>query len=260
MKGVILTGGKGTRLWPLTEVTNKHLVPVGNLPMIEYPLYTLNNLGVDSISVVTGGEHFKDMVGYLGNVHRDINFSYHYQIKARGNAQAVSLTEKFLNGKIAVMLGNNIFEDDFSNAAREFEDSDLGLMLFLKEVNDPSRFGVAEIDKKSKRIISIEAKPKIPKSNLAITGLYFYDESVFNKIKMLQPSLRGELELTDLNKLYLKNSKVGYSILKGFWDDAGVIKSRQECEKFVKYGLEDKVISTLQKNNKKLFPIGLKCF
>ena len=244
MKGIILAGGKGTRLYPLTAVTNKHLVPVGNIPMIEYPLFTLQRLNVDSISIVTGGEHFQDIAKYLGTLHPKTSFSYHYQQEAGGIAQALSLTEKFVrNGKIAVILGDNIYEDDFSKAAKEFQESNLGAMIFLKQVSDPSRFGVAEII--DGKIVSLEEKPKEPKSNLAVTGLYFYDETVFDKIKQLKPSARGEFEITDVNNLYLKEGKLGYCILNGFWSDAGTYESRRFCEDFVKLWHEKKVLDDM---------------
>ena len=248
MKGIILAGGKGTRLYPLTAVTNKHLVPVGNIPMIEYPLFTLKGLNVDSISVVTGGEHFQDIAKYLGTLHLDTAFSYHYQAEAGGIAQALSLTEKFVrNGKIAVILGDNIFENDFLEAAKKFEESNLGAMIFLKKVNDPSRFGVAEIV--DGKIMSLEEKPKEPKSNLAVTGLYFYDETVFDKIKLLKPSARGEFEITDVNNAYLKEGKLGYHILDGFWSDAGTCESRRFCEDFVKLWHEKKVLESIGLND-----------
>lgn len=249
MKGIILAGGKGTRLWPLTAVTNKHLVPVGNLPMIEYPLFTLRNLRVDSISVVTGGEHFKDIAKYLGTLHKDINFSYHYQAEAEGIAQALSLTESFMgNGKIAVILGDNIFKENFYKAAKKFEKSDLGAMLFLKKVQEPFKFGVAEI--KRNKIISIEEKPLKPKSNLVVTGLYFYDSTVFEKIKKLKPSARGEYEITDINNMYIKEGRIGFHILNKFWSDAGTWKSRGKCSENVKNKLERMILSTIIKNSR----------
>ena len=244
MKGIILAGGKGTRLYPLTAVTNKHLVPIGNIPMIEYPLFTLNQLNVDSISVVTGGEHFQDIAKYLGTLHKDLAFSYHFQSEAGGIAQALSLTEQFVrNGKIAVILGDNIFENDFTEEVKKFEESNLGAMIFLKKVNDPSRFGVAEI--KDGKIISLEEKPKEPKSNLAVTGLYFYDKTIFDKIKQLKPSARGELEITDVNNLYLKEGNLGFHILDGFWSDAGTYESRKFCGDFVKLWHEKKVLESI---------------
>ena len=248
MKGVILAGGRGTRLWPLTTVTNKHLVPVGNLPMIEYPLFTLKNLKVDSMSVVMGGEHFKDIAKYLGTLHKDINFSYHCQAEAGGIAQALSITESFIgNGKIAVILGDNIFKENFYKAAQKFEKSDLGAMLFLKKIKEPSRFGVAEI--KEDKIISIEEKPKKPKSNLVVTGLYLYDSTVFEKIKKLKPSARGEYEITDVNNMYIEEGKMGFHIFNKFWSDAGTWKSRRKCSKYVENKLEQAILSTIIKKN-----------
>ena len=163
MKGVILAGGKGTRLFPLTAVTNKHLVAVGNLPMIEYPLYTLSCLDLDSLSVVTGGEHFQAISEYLSKMHPKVNFSFHYQREAGGIAQALALTEPFVrDSKLAVILGDNIFENDVASAARNFaNNTDNGAMLFLKRASCPERFGIAEVE--GDRIVSIEEKPKSPK-------------------------------------------------------------------------------------------------
>jgi len=245
MKGVILAGGKGTRMMPLTAVTNKHLIPVGKLPMIEYPLFTLGRLGVSSISVVTGGEHFQNISAYLSGMHQEINFSYHDQREAGGIAQALSLTEPYLgNKRIAVILGDNIFEGDFSECAKKFEDSDFGAMLFLKEVGDPERFGVAELG--DGRVVGIEEKPSSPKSNFAVTGLYFYDATVFDKIRKLRPSGRGELEITDVNNQYVEEGELGYQIVEGFWSDAGTHESRNHCEQFVRGGLEQEVWQTLK--------------
>lgn len=250
MKGIILAGGKGTRMLPLTAVTNKHLISVGKLPMIEYPLYTIRNLEVDSISVVTGGEHFQNIAEYLGNLHKEIHFSYHYQAEPRGIAQALSLTESFVkDGKFAVILGDNIFEENFIQEAKIFEESDLGAMLFLKKVSDPQRFGVVEINKD--KIISIEEKPKKLKSDLAVTGLYFYDSSVFDKIKKLEPSKRGEYEITDVNNMYIQEGRAGFHIVEGFWSDAGKHESRERCSEFVKDNLEKKVKRGLPKKVQK---------
>jgi len=244
MKGVILAGGKGSRLWPLTAVTNKHLVPVGNLPMIEFPLFAIQNLGVNAISIVTGGEHFQDIAKYLGELHKNLNFSYHYQAEAGGIAQALALVEHYVNDKkIAVILGDNIFDEDFNEAAMEFEKSELGAMLFLKEVPDPERFGVAEV--KDGKIIGIEEKPAKPKSNLAVTGLYFYDSSVFDKIRKLKPSARGEFEITDVNNMYVEEGRAGYRIVNGFWSDAGTVPSRMKCDEFVRKSMQRKIIESL---------------
>lgn len=259
MRGVILAGGKGTRMWPLTAVTNKHLAPVGRLPMIEYPLYTLKKMGIRSVNVVTGGEHFEDIAKYLEETHREISFSYHYQKEAGGIAQALSLVEDFAKGeKLAVILGDNIFEGDFSRAAREFEGSDLGAMLFLKKVPDPKRFGVAEIDESEGKIISLKEKPKKPKSNLVVTGLYFYDGSVFDRIKKLKPSGRGEYEITDVNCSYLDENRVGFYELNGFWSDAGTHESRERCCEFVKKGLESDVLSMFSKEVLYSLPVDVR--
>lgn len=250
MRGVILAGGHGSRLYPLTAVTNKHLTPIGNLPMIEYPLHTFGSLNLVSISIVTGGEHFKDIAGYLVGVHPEHNFSFHYQKTAGGIAQALQVPGAFLKGnKLAVILGDNIFEDDFAEAAKSFENSDYGAMLFLKRVIDPERFGVAEVS--GDNIVSIEEKPKSPKSDLAVTGLYFFDDTVFEKIAKLRPSSRGELEVTDLNNLYLAEGRLTYALVDGFWSDSGTCSSRRVCEDFVRKGLEKRVMGSLSSDIRK---------
>lgn len=237
MKGIILAGGNGTRLFPLTAVTNKHLVPVNNLPMIEYPLSTLRKLNPDSISIVTGGENFQDVARYLGIIHPDINFSFHIQLKAEGIAQALNLTKSSVkNDKLAVILGDNIFEHDFSEAYLKFEEDNLDAMVFLKESKYPQRFGVAEV--MGNRVISIEEKPKSPRSNLVTTGFYLYDSTIFDKIKRLIPSKRGEYEITDVNNMYLAEGRLGYYQISDFWGDAGTIPSRENCAEFVRLGLE----------------------
>ncbi|MBI2045152.1 NTP transferase domain-containing protein [Candidatus Pacearchaeota archaeon] len=247
MRGVILAGGKGTRLFPLTAVINKHLAPVGSLPMIEYPLHTLTKMGIKEISVVTGGEHFSDIARYLGQLHPDINFSFHYQPEAGGIAQALALVKHVVgNEMIVVILGDNIFEDDFLQAAKNFENSSFGAMFFLKRVLNPGRFGVAEID--GVKIIGIEEKPKQPKTDLAVTGIYFFDSTVFDKISKLKPSWRGEYEITDANNEYIAEGKAGYYLVNGFWSDAGTMDSRKSCEEFVKKGLESNVLRSLSAN------------
>lgn len=257
MRGIILAGGYGTRLAPLTFVTNKHLAPVGNLPMIEYPLHTLRQLGAEEISVVTGGNDFDAIGRYLAN-HAETNFSFHVQGEAGGIPQALSLGKPSLGtGKIAVILGDNIFEDDFKEAAEEFDQSDLGAMLFLKKVSDPQRYGVVELE--NGKIKSFEEKPKKPKSDLVSTGLYFFDNSVFDKIKNLRPSKRGELEMVEVLDQYVTEEKAGYSIVKGFWSDAGTIPSRELCNRVVSRGLENKVLSTFPKQMKDRLPPELLC-
>ena len=222
MKGVILAGGLGTRLMPCTKVTNKHLLPVYDKPMIYYPLRALVNAGLEDIMIVTGGSNAGDFLRLLGNGQefglKDI--SYTYQEGEGGIADALRLAENFIDkDKMVVMLGDNIIRDDISNAVKEFEKQDRGARIFLKEVNNPERFGVAELE--GGRVINIEEKPKKPKTNYAVVGLYMYDSDVFEIIETLKPSGRGELEITDVNNEYIKRGTMTYSILKGWWGDAG---------------------------------------
>ncbi len=239
MKGVILAGGLGTRLMPCTKVTNKHLLPVYNKPMIYYPLGTLVNAGIKDIMIVTGGSHAGDFLRLLGNGQefglKDI--SYTYQEGEGGIADALKLAENFVDyDKVIVVLGDNIIKDDITTAVREFDEQKEGARIFLKEVNDPERFGVAEIDKD--RVINIEEKPEKPKSNYAVTGLYMYDSNVFEIIRNLKPSNRGELEITDVNNEYIKNGTMTYSILKGWWSDAGTFESLFRASHLVREALE----------------------
>ena len=241
MKGVILAGGTGSRLGKLTSVLNKHLVAVGNVPMIEYPLATLKKIGVNEIIVVTGAEHVGTVVQYLTKEHPEIDFTYKVQKTAGGIAQALALVENVCkDSKVAVILGDNVIEENFSDVARKFENSNLGAMLFLKQVPDPERFGVAEV--KGDKILSIEEKPKIPKSNLAVIGLYFYDSTVFDKIRQLKPSVRGEYEITEVNQMYVKDNRASFKILNGFWSDAGTPESRKKAENYVLEKGQDKFL------------------
>ncbi len=242
MKGIILAGGKGTRLGRHTIVLNKHLVAVGSYPMIEYPLSTLHRMGIKDIIIVTGAEHAGLIMNYLANAHPEIDFTYKVQKDAGGIAQALSLVENIVRGeKIAVILGDNIFDADFSSHSKEFADGNHGTMLFLKAVDDPCRFGVAEIaEGKISRIIE---KPSSPNSNLAVTGLYFYDETVFDKIRTLKPSARGELEITDVNNMYVDENRAVYGLVPGFWSDAGTHLSRQHSEEFIKESKYDPLSS-----------------
>jgi len=235
MKGIILAGGIGSRLEKLTSVLNKHLVAVGKYPMIEYPLSTLRRLGVEEdIIVVTGSDHVGTIVQYLTKEHPRINFTYKVQKEARGIAQALGLVEGICkNEKIAVILGDNIFEQDFSEEAKYFEKLDNGAMFFFKEVSNPMRFGVPIIDKG--RLIGIEEKPKQPRSNLAVTGLYFFDKQVFDFIKNLKPSERGEYEISDVNEQYIQQGRAMFKVISGFWSDAGTHESRKLAEDYV-YG------------------------
>lgn len=224
MKGVILAGGFGTRLRPLTLITNKHLLPVYNRPMILYPLDTLKKAGIDEIMIVCGKEHTGHFMNFLGSGEEyGVRLSYAQQNGAGGIADALGLAEDFADDqKVAVILGDNVFEDDFSEDFKIFENQK-GSRIFVKEVSDPERFGVAEIS--GGKIIATEEKPKNPKSNLAIVGLYLYDPDVFSKIKKLVPSARGELEVTDLHNAYIAEKSLSYGMVRGFWSDAGTFDS-----------------------------------
>jgi glucose-1-phosphate thymidylyltransferase len=233
MKGIILAGGMGTRMSPCTKVTNKHLLPVYKKPMIYYPVEALVKAGVKNILIITGPENAGDFMKLLGS-GKDFGceFTYRIQDEAGGIAQALSLAENFVHGdKMVVVLGDNIFEDDMGEFVRSFE-KEGGAHIFLKEVSDPERFGVAEVD--GNRIVSIEEKPEKPKTNYATIGLYMYDSSVFEIIRTLKPSGRGELEITDVNNAYIEKGKMGFSILKGFWTDAGTFESLYRAFKLLK--------------------------
>lgn len=228
-KGVVLAGGLGTRLRPMTLVTNKHLLPVYNKPMVFYPINTLINAGIKDIMIVTGCEHMGQMINILKSGKEfGCKFSYAVQEEAGGIAQALGLCEDFANGEpVAVILGDNIFEEKFSS--KLFKS---GARVYLKEMTDPRRFGVPVFEKN--RIIAIEEKPKEPKSDFAVTGLYLYDNSVFDIIKTLKPSDRGELEITDVNNYYISKSSLDYEIFDGFWSDAGTPDSLLKSSNFVK--------------------------
>ncbi|HEY4695497.1 MAG TPA: sugar phosphate nucleotidyltransferase [Candidatus Hydromicrobium sp.] len=240
MKGVILAGGLGSRLMPCTKVTNKHLLPVYDKPMIYYPLRTLVNAGLEDIMIVTGGNNAGDFLRLLGNGSefglKDI--SYTYQEGEGGIADALRLAENFIDkDKTVVILGDNIIRDDISNAVKEFEKQDRGARIFLKEVSDPERFGVAEIE--GGRVINIEEKPEKPKTNYAVVGIYMYDSDVFEIIETLKPSGRGELEITDVNNEYIRKGTMTYSILEGWWTDAGTFESLFRASNLVRDALKD---------------------
>ncbi len=222
MKGVILAGGKGSRLYPLTRVTNKHLLPVYDRPMIYYPLQTLINAGIDNIMIVSGRGHAGHFLELLGSGARfGVHLTYEIQDSAGGIAQALSLTRDFADDEpVVVILGDNIFEDDIREDVKSFR---TGARVFLKQVPDANRFGVAQI--RDGGIISIEEKPEIPGSDLAVTGLYMYDPRVFDIIRTLEPSGRGELEITDVNNEYIRMGELGFSTLNGYWSDAGTFES-----------------------------------
>lgn len=225
MKGIILAGGTGSRLFPLTKVTNKHLLPVGRKPMILHPVGKLVEAGIEEILVVTGVEHMGAVVTLLGS-GKDFGcrFTYKVQDEPGGIAQALGLAEDFGRGsKIAVLLGDNIFTDSLKPFAVSFHEQAKGAKILVKEVTDPQRFGVAEID--GGKIAGIEEKPKAPKSHFAVTGVYFYDETVFNVIRGLRPSGRGELEITDVNNAYIRQGTLTWDKLEGSWTDAGTFDS-----------------------------------
>ncbi len=226
MKGIVLAGGLGKRLRPLTKITNKHLLAIWDRPMIYYPIQTLVDAGIKDIMIVTGGNHAGEFLRLLGNGHefglKHINYTY--QEGEGGIADALRLTKDFAEGeKIAVILGDNIIEKSIKQYVQKFEAQKKGARILLKEVEDPQRFGV--VDFRDKKVISIEEKPKEPKSNFVVTGIYMYDSQVFKIVKALKPSKRGELEITDVNNAYLKTGNLQYDILDGWWTDAGSFES-----------------------------------
>jgi len=227
MKGVILAGGYGTRLNPLTRVTNKHLLGIYDKPMIYYPIQCLVNAGIKDIMVVTGGNKAGDFLELLGN-GKEFGLSelhYTYQEGAGGIAEALGLTRDFIdNDKVVVVLGDNIIEKNIRKAVADFFTQAQGAKIMLKEVSDPQRFGVAEVDDKG-NVLGIEEKPSQPKSNYAVIGIYMYDEQVFDIISKLEPSGRGELEITDVNNAYIKKGTMTSEVLEGWWTDAGTIES-----------------------------------
>ena len=236
MRGIVLAGGTGTRLYPCTEVTNKHLLPVYDKPMIFHPLETLRNMGIKDIMIVTGGECMHDFLRLLGSGSKmDINFTYRIQDDALGIAHALLLAEDFAkagneNEKIAVILGDNIFED--VALPKEEQEND-NAIIFIKEVDEPERFGVVEFDNKN-NAIKIEEKPKTPKSKHVVTGLYLYPNDVFDVIKKLKISSRGEYEITDVNNYYIEQGRMKVVKLDGFWSDAGTFDSLHKATSFIK--------------------------
>jgi glucose-1-phosphate thymidylyltransferase len=226
MKGVVLAGGTGSRLNPLTRVTNKHLLPVYDKPMVYYPIQTLVNAGIEEILLVTGGKNAGDFLRLLGN-GRDFglrHLNYTYQEGEGGIAEALGLAEYFAAGdSICVVLGDNIIENNISDAADMFRKQKDGAKILLKEVTDAQRFGVAEL--RGEKVLGIEEKPKNPKSNCAVIGIYMYDATVFEKIRRLKPSGRGELEITDVNNFYIEEGRLTYGVLEGWWTDAGTFES-----------------------------------
>ena len=233
LKGVVLAGGTGSRLMPLTKVTNKHLLPIGQKPMIYYPIEKLTAIGVEQILIVTGVEYMGDVVGLLGSGREfDCHFTYRVQDEAGGIAEAMGLAENFTQEQpMAVILGDNIFWANLKGYADKFIAQKTGARVLLKQVQSPQRFGVAEIS--DGKVISIEEKPKEPKSHYIITGIYFYDATVFDIIRTLKPSRRGELEISDVNSAYIAKNQLAYDILDGWWTDAGTFESLNRANELV---------------------------
>lgn len=242
MKGVILAGGLGTRLFPLTKITNKHLLPVYDRPMIYYPIQTLVNAGVDDIMIVTGGRKSGDFLSLLGN-GKDFglkHLNYTYQEGEGGIAEALGLAEHWAKGEaIAVVLGDNLIENNIRKAVADFRAQGRGAKILLKEVHDPHRFGVATLE--GTKVGKIVEKPKQPETNLAVIGIYMYDSRVWEIIKTLVPSDRGELEITDVNNWYIKDGTMTWEKLAGWWTDAGTFESLHHAAQLVAEGGANKL-------------------
>lgn len=234
MKGVVLAGGTGSRLFPLTKITNKHLLPIYDKPMIYYPIQTLVDAGIEEVLVVTGGRNAGDFLRLLANGKefwlRSINYAY--QEGEGGIAEALALAEHFADGdRICVVLGDNIIEGSIRGAVEAFEKQESGAKILLKQVQDAERFGVAEL--LDGRVVGIEEKPRAPKSDFAVTGFYLYDHSVFNKCRVLKPSARGELEISDVNNAYIREGTMTFDFLEGWWTDAGTFESLLRAQHLV---------------------------
>ena len=249
MKGVVLAGGTGSRLLPLTKVTNKHLLPIYDKPMIYYPIQTLVNAGVLDVLLVTGGRNAGEFLRLLGD-GRTLGLerlNYTYQEGEGGIAQALGLAERFAGGgPICVILGDNIIERNICRAVQNFRQQARGARILLKQVPDAERFGVAEI--RGDRVVGIEEKPKSPKSNFAVTGIYFYDASVFQKINRLKPSGRGELEITDVNNFYIEEGALSCEVLDGWWTDAGTFESLLRANNLVAQSGANKLDAVVSEN------------
>jgi glucose-1-phosphate thymidylyltransferase len=234
MKGVVLAGGLGTRLHPLTKITNKHLLPVYSKPMVFYPIELLANAGITEMVLVTGGNNPGDFLRLMGN-GKELgmnNISYVYQEGEGGIAEALGLAEFYVRGDdIAVVLGDNIFENDITDFVDSYRQQGKGAKILLKEVPDPHRFGVATVD--GDRVVRIDEKPKDPATNFAVVGVYMYDSSVFDIIRTLKPSNRGELEITDVNNAYIERGEMTFDIVKGWWTDAGTFPSLYRASRLV---------------------------
>lgn len=234
MKGVILAGGTGSRLYPLTRVTNKHLLPVGSAPMLFHPIRKLTDAGITEICIVTGIEHMGAIVSLLGS-GRDFgcSFTYRVQDEAGGIAQALALAEQFSAGQpVCVLLGDNVFEDSLEAEVAAFSAQQKGARVMLKEVPDPQRYGVARLE--GERVVEVIEKPADPPSSLAITGIYFYDAAVYDVIRTLQPSSRGEYEITDVNNAYIRRGEMSFGTIAGWWTDAGTFPSYHLANQLVR--------------------------
>jgi glucose-1-phosphate thymidylyltransferase len=236
LRGVVLAGGTGSRLYPLTKVTNKHLLPVGREPMIFHPVKKLVEAGIREILIVTGTEHMGDVVSLLGSgKDYGCEFTYRVQDEAGGIAQALGLAQRFgRGGRLAVILGDNIFESSLAPFAEAYRRQARGAKVLLQEVHDPGRYGVAITD--GTRVLRIVEKPKDPPSNLAVTGIYFYDAAVYEIIAELKPSARGELEITDVNNAYIARGDLTFDVLPGWWTDAGTFESLKHASELVERG------------------------
>ncbi|RTE08154.1 sugar phosphate nucleotidyltransferase [Paenibacillus whitsoniae] len=234
MKGIILAGGTGSRLYPLTKVTNKHLLPVGKYPMIFHAVAKLKQADIQDILIVTGKDHMGDVVNLLGSgKEMGVTFTYKVQDEAGGIAQALDLAEHFVGkDQMVVILGDNVFEESIVPFVQNFKDQHVGAKILIQEVQDPQRYGVPELA--GEQIRSIEEKPTHPKSNYAVTGIYMYDSTVFDIVKTLRPSGRGELEITDVNNEYIKREQLTYDVLNGWWTDAGTHASLARANELAK--------------------------
>jgi len=247
MKGVVLAGGTGSRIFPLTKVTNKHLLPVGKCPMIYYPLAKLKEAGISEILIVTGKEHMGEVVNLLGSGNDlGLNLTFKVQDQAGGIAQALGLAENFA-GKdaVTVILGDNVFEDSLCDFIANYQKQGLGAKILLQQVKHPERYGVAELDDNN-QVLSIEEKPTAPKSNYCVTGIYMFDAQVFNIVKTLKPSKRGELEITDVNNTYIQQHNLSADEITGWWIDAGTFDSLKKADDLVRAGkLDEQVLKLL---------------
>ena len=242
MKGVILAGGLGTRLFPLTKITNKHLLPVYDRPMIYYPIEALVRAGIDDIMIVTGGQNSGDFLRLLGNGGEFglKHLNYTYQEGEGGIAEALDLARYWAGGDaLCVVLGDNIIESNIKKAVEDFRAQERGAKILLKRVPDPERFGVATLE--GGKVVGIVEKPKRPESDLAVIGIYMYDKRVFDVIATLEPSARGELEITDVNNWYIRDGSMTYEVLEGWWTDAGTFQSLHHASNLVAEGGANKV-------------------